>query len=291
MKPAPFDYYRPSTLEETLQLLTEFEEEAKIIAGGQSFIPILNMRLSEPGVLVDINQLSDLEYITVEDGYLKIGALTRQRTLELSSLVQQHVPLLSEALPFIGHLQTRNRGTVGGSLVHADPSAEIPLALSVLNAEVVLRSTEEIRTVEIGDFFLTYLTANILPHELLTEIRIPSANILPGYAFVEFSRRHGDFAIVAVASQLAADQDGRIHSGRLALGGIDAVPVVADDAINILIGRQPTDELINQALELALEDADPDDDLHASREYRLQLARVLAKRALLTAYERALKRR
>jgi len=287
MKPAAFDYYRPTTLEETLELLAEHGDEGKIIAGGQSFVPILNMRMSTPECLIDINHLPDLDYIRVEDGFLKIGALTRQRELETSELVRKHVPLLAEAVPFIGHTQTRNRGTVGGSLAHADPSAELPLCFLALDAKMKIHGTDGERQADIEDFFITYLTTELMPDELLTDILIPIGE-KKGYAFEEFSRRHGDFAIVAAACLLKTDSQGNILSGNLTLGGIDAIPVKAEEAIDALVGKPLTEESLEEACQLSTEDADPDDDLHASREYRIHLAKVVANRAIKKAYQRAI---
>lgn len=289
MKPASFNYYRPSTLKEALQLLQKYGDEGKLIAGGQSLIPILNMRLSAPEYLIDISGLQDLNFIRVEDGLLKIGGLCRQRSLEQSSIVKEVAPLLVEAVPFIGHVQTRNRGTVGGSLVHADPTAEIPLSLLALDAKVVIQSIGEVREVPVQDFFITYLTTDISPSEMLTEIHVPVDANPRGYAFVEFSRRHGDFALVAAGCLLDTDKEGRIISGRLTLGGVAAVPMNAQDAIDILVGEKLSDSLLEEAGRIASENTDPEGDLHASREYRLHLAKVFTMRAIRKAYERSLK--
>lgn len=287
MKPAPFDYYRPSTLEEAFHLLAEAGDNGKVIAGGQSLVPILNMRLSTPECLIDINRLQNLDYILCEEGWLKIGALTRQRDVERSALIRAKSPLLSEAVPYIGHMQTRNRGTVGGSLVHADPTAELPLSLLALNAKAVIESADEKREVELEEFFITYMTTDIMPNELLTEVRIPVGSVPKGYSFQEFSRRHGDFALVAAACLLDTDETGRITNARLTLGGVDAIPVVAEDAAAVLIGEKLTDKLLEEAGRVAAANIDPEADLHASREYRLHLARVFTKRVIETAYRRA----
>jgi carbon-monoxide dehydrogenase medium subunit/2-furoyl-CoA dehydrogenase FAD binding subunit len=258
-----------------------------LIAGGQSLIPILNMRLSSLEHVIDINGLQELDYIRMEEGILKIGGLCRQRSLEKSPTVKEVAPLLSEAVPFIGHVQTRNRGTVGGSLVHADPTAEIPLSLLALNATAIIQSAEETREVPVEDFFITYLTTDIASTEMLTEIQIPVDALPKGYAFVEFSRRHGDFALVAVASLLDTDEDGTITAGRIAIGGVDAVPMLAHDAMDVLLGEKLTDALLEEAGNIAAENTDPESDLHASREYRQHLAKVFTKRAIRKAYERS----
>ncbi|GIO19554.1 molybdopterin dehydrogenase [Oceanobacillus oncorhynchi subsp. incaldanensis] len=283
MKPAAFSYLCPSTLEEAMDLLTEYGDEGKIIAGGQSFVPILNMRMSEPEYLIDIHLLKELEGIRLEDNVIKIGALTTQRNLEENVLIKEKFPVLEQAVKFIGHVQTRNRGTVGGSVAHADPSAELPLSFLALNAEIIVQSASATRTADINEFFLTYLTTDMMPDEILTEIRVPIQQP-KGYAFEEFSRRHGDFALVSVVCLLSTDDDAKIDSVRLVLGGIDAVPVLAEEAMDLLIGKEPTEKVLEEAAELAIENADPDEDLHASIDYRLHLAKTLTKKAIQKAY-------
>lgn len=285
MKPATFCYLCPSTLEETMDLLTEYGDEGKIIAGGQSFVPILNMRMSEPEYIIDIHQLKELEGIRLEDKVIKIGALTTQRNLEKHSLIKEHIPVLEEAAKCIGYVQTRNRGTVGGSVAHADPSAELPLSFLALNARIIVQSTSDMRTADINDFFLTYLTTDMMPDEILTEIHV-SIDQPKGYAFEEFSQKHGDFALVSVVCLLSTDDDGKINSIRLALGGIDAVPILAVDAMEYLIGKEPTEVVLEEAAELAIENVDPDEDLHATADYRLHLAKTLTKKAIQKAYNR-----
>ncbi|EST53426.1 molybdopterin dehydrogenase FAD-binding protein [Brevibacillus panacihumi W25] len=287
MKPAAFDYLRPSTVEEACQYLQEYGEEGKLIAGGQSLVPILNMRLSTPECLIDISGLEELKYIREEGDWLHIGALTRQRDVERSALVREKTPLLAEALPYIGHMQTRNRGTFGGSLVHADPTAEIPLSLLALQAAVVIQSAEEIRAVDVEDFFITYLTTDLMPNEILREVKIPTRHIPKGYSFQEYSRKHGDFALVSAACVLDVDEQERIASVRLTLGGVDAVPVLAREVEGLILGEKLTDSLLLEASRAAAADIDPEGDLHASREYRLHLAQVFAARVLETAYHRA----
>ncbi|WNS73647.1 xanthine dehydrogenase family protein subunit M [Bacillus sp. DTU_2020_1000418_1_SI_GHA_SEK_038] len=287
MKPATFDYHCPSNLEEAVKLLNEFGSEGKIIAGGQSFIPILNMRMSEPGCLIDINQVTELKGIRIEDGVVKIGALTTQRELEQHEDIRKHIPLLVEAAQYIGHVQTRNRGTVGGSVAHADPSAELPLSFLALDSEIVITSADGSRTTSINDFFITYLTTELMPEEILTEIHVPLSQPA-GYAFEEFSRRHGDFALVAAACLLSVDDAGIIDQARIVLGGVDAVPLLAEDAMEYLIGKTLTEDILEKTVEIAVNDADPDADLHASKEYRLQLTKVMTRKALLKAYNRGL---
>lgn len=287
MKPAKFDYYCPNTVESALSLLDESGFDGKIIAGGQSLVPIMNMRLSAPDCLIDINHLNDLDFIEFDNEKVKIGTLTRQSRVESSSLIKDKSGLLSEAVPFIGHVQTRNRGTFGGSLVHADPSAEIPLSLMATGGSVLIASTEETREVAVEDFFVTYLTTDLLPTELLTEVHIPIWEGRIGYSFNEISRRHGDFALVASACQLTLDDQNKISQVRLALGGVEAVPLLVDDANQIMIGEQLSKSLLNKVADIVATSVDPESDLHASADYRRHLATVLTKRTLQSAYNRA----
>jgi 2-furoyl-CoA dehydrogenase FAD binding subunit len=287
LKPAKFDYYSPKTVESALSLLDESGFDGKIIAGGQSLVPIMNMRLSGPDCLIDINHLNDLDFIDADNEKVKIGTLTRQSDVESSSLIKEKSGLLSEAVPFIGHVQTRNRGTFGGSLVHADPSAEIPLSLMASGGSVFIASTEETREVEVEDFFVTYLTTDILPTELLTEVHIPIWQGRVGYSFHEISRRHGDFALVASACQLTLDDHNNISKVRLALGGVEAVPLLVDEVNQILAGEQLSEALLNKVADIVATSVDPESDLHASADYRRHLATVLAKRTLQSAYSKA----
>ncbi|MCP3761100.1 xanthine dehydrogenase family protein subunit M [Domibacillus sp. A3M-37] len=287
MKPPKFEYYKPATLEEALNLLEEAGDDGKIIAGGQSLVPIMNMRLASPKCLIDINGLEELSYIKNEDNTLKIGTLTRQSDVEQSEMVANVCGLLAEAITQIGHVQTRNRGTIGGSIVHADPSAELPLALLTLNGSVQITSKDEVRTVAAEDFFITYLTTDIMPTEVLTEVTIPLMEEKSGYSFQEIARRHGDFALVAAACHMTVDDEGLITAVRLALGGVEAIPLLIGDAEDILTGEQLSDLLMEQVTESVEMESDPESDLHASSEYRMHLAKVLTKRVLTQAYERA----
>lgn len=287
LKPAAFEYLRPTSLEEALKLLDERGDEAKIIAGGQSLVPIMNMRLATPKCLIDINQIHELRYIEADDEVVRIGALTRQSELEQSELIKERIGLLSEAVPFIGHVQTRNRGTIGGSIVHADPTAELPMALLTLGGSVQISSLEETRTVPADEFFITYLTTDVMPNELLTEVRIPYTLDRQGYAFTEISRRHGDFALVAAACHMVLDDQGRVSSGRLVLGGVDAVPLLVEEAFEVMIGEKLSASLIERIQEIVEDTVDPESDLHATADYRRHLAKVLTARVLNQAYQKA----
>jgi 2-furoyl-CoA dehydrogenase FAD binding subunit len=287
MKPGKFDYYCPKSVEEALTLLEEAGFDGKIIAGGQSLVPIMNMRLSAPECLIDINHLNELQFIEYDDSKMKIGALTRQAEVEKSDTIHKHLGLLSEAVPYIGHVQTRNRGTIGGSLVHADPTAEIPLSLMALGGTLHIASKEEVREVNVEDFFVTYLTTDIMPNEMLTEIHIPVPKGRIGFSFHEISRRHGDFALVAAACQLSIDSKDRISNARLVVGGVDPVPLLVEEANEIMQGEMLTDSLLNKVTDIVDEKIEPESDLHATAEYRRHMAKHLVVRTVKSAYERA----
>jgi carbon-monoxide dehydrogenase medium subunit len=289
VKPAPFDYHRPDTADEALAILADLGGDAKPLAGGQSLVPAMNFRLARPAVLVDLNRIAPLAYIEESpDGGLLIGAMTRQRAAERSGTVARKAPLLFEALPWIAHPQIRNRGTVGGSLAHADPAAELPAVMVALDARFVLRSRTTSRTVPAHDFYTGLLTTVLGPDELLTEIRIPPRPARAGSAFIELARRHGDFALVGVAVELALDQRGACASARIALLSVGDGPVLAAKAMAVLAGGIPHSASIEEAARIAAEtDVDPPADIHASSAYRRHLARVLVRRALTQAVERA----
>lgn len=286
MKPPPFDYYAPVTVEEALELLVRYGGEAKVLAGGQSLMPLLNFRLTRPAALVDLNRIPDLAYIREHDGWLYLGAMTRQRTIELSPLVRQRVPLLAEATRWVGHLPIRTRGTIGGSLAHADPAAEYPAVLTALEGEVVVRGPRGQRLLGAGALFQSYLTTSLAPDEILTEVRLPATPPGTGVAFEEFARRHGDFAIVGVAALVTVDGE-ECRQARLAAAGAGPTPVRLRAAEEILERRGLGDEAIAAAAARASELVQPDSDLHASADYRRHLTRVLATRALTRARARA----
>lgn len=288
MKPAAFEYFAPGGVNEAVALLERYEDEAKILAGGQSLIPIMNFRLGRPSVLIDINGLRQLDYIKEEGSQLVIGALTRERALEQSLMIRRKCPLLSAAISHIGHVSIRNRGTIGGSLVHADPSAEIPTALCALEAEMKAVGPDGERHMTPEAFFMTYLTTSLEPTEILTEVRIPVLPEGTGWSFRELSRRCGDFAIVAVASVLQMDSDRHCRAARISLGGVAPTPVRSEEAEGILSGAEITEALIEEAGRLAVEATDAESDYHASADYRRAVTRVLVKRSLTEAWKRAL---
>jgi CO/xanthine dehydrogenase FAD-binding subunit len=287
MKPPKFEYLAPTSLDEALQILADHGDEAKVLAGGQSLVPLLNFRLVRPGYLVDLNEIAGLAYVRPENGHLAIGALTRQRAVETSTMVRESQPLLADAMPQIGHVQIRNRGTIGGSLAHADPAAELPAVVAALDGELVVRSARGQRTLSPAEFFVGYLTTALEPTELLVEVRLPVAPPRTGTAFLEVSRRHGDFALVGVAATVTLDEAGACSRCAIALTGVGPTPVVAREAAAQLVGVTPTAEVLESAGRSAAAGLQPDGDLHASSEYRRHVAGVLTRRALARALERA----
>jgi carbon-monoxide dehydrogenase medium subunit len=286
MKPPPFDYHAPASAAEALELLGRYGADARLLAGGQSLVPLLNFRLSAPAVIVDLNRAADLAYIREENGRVRLGAMTRQRTIEFSPLVKSRLPLLAEATRWVGHLPTRTRGTLGGSLAHSDPAAEYPAVATALDAEFVIRARTGERVVCAAEFFVGLMTTAVQPGEMLVEVRLPVLAPNSGWAFEEFSRRHGDFAIVGIAAMVTAEGD-RCRSARLAACGVGPTAMRLRGAEEILEQGGLGDRYINDAAARAAELVDPSADLHASVEYRRHLTRVLTRRALKHAVDRA----
>jgi CO/xanthine dehydrogenase FAD-binding subunit len=284
---AQFEYLAPASTGEALAMLTEHGEQAKLLAGGQSLVPLMNFRLVRPGYLVDLNGIGDLAGIREEDGHLAIGAMTRQRAVERSPLVQARCPLLAEAMPLIGHFQIRNRGTIGGSLAHADPAAELPAVVAALGGELLAKGPKGERRISSDRFFKGYLTTDLGPDELLVGVSVPVAPPRTGAAFLEVSRRHGDFALVGVAALLTLDAAGVCTRAALALTGVGPVPVVAEEAARVVIGGKPTPAAFEEAGRRVSAALSPDSDIHASAEYRKHVGGVLARRALARAFDRA----
>jgi CO/xanthine dehydrogenase FAD-binding subunit len=287
MKPSAFEYFTPSTVREAIELLRSHGDEAKILAGGQSLIPMMNFRVARPQVLIDINKIKELDYIREEKGELVIGGLTRERTLEVSPVVKKKCPILAEAISYIGHLPIRTRGTIGGSLVHADPSAEIPIIVCGLGGKMKVVGPSGERTLGTDEFFMTYLTSALEAAEILVEVRIPILPVNAGWSFMEFSRRHGDFGIVAVASILYLENKELCRKASIALGGVAPTPLRAGEAESLLAGRVITEELIKEAGVKAAQATDPESDYHASAEYRKDMARVFTQRSLKEAWNKA----
>ena len=285
MKPAKFQYYDPTTIEEVVDLLSQFGDQARPLAGGQSLVPLMNFRLLRPAHLVDLNGVRDLSYLRVENGELRIGATTRQRQLERSTDVANGWPLLREATGYIGHMQIRNRGTVGGSLAHAFPSAELPVAMVTLGASLVLSGKARQRTVSAEDFFLSTMTTVLEQGELLTEIRAPKLPANTGWSYQEVSRRHGDFALAGSAALVKLDPNGNIDHARLTVTGVTPIHVMR--AEEIVTGQKPSEALFRDAVRKAMEGLEQDSDIHASAEYRRSACEALGERTLREAAERA----
>ena len=286
MKPPAFEYVAVSSTEEALGELARHGDEAKLLAGGQSLMPILNMRLAAPGRLVDLNRVTALSYIVEREGGVAIGAMTRQRAVERSRLIAARLPLLAAALPWVGHTAIRNRGTIGGSLAHADPAAELPGVAVCLDARFTIRGPAGERTIGARDFFRSYLATALAPTELLTEIWFPRQPPGSGSAWVEFARRHGDYALVGVAAMLTLDGP-IVREARLALIGVDSMPVRPIATESILAGSPFGQESIAAAAESVRRSLAPDGDIHATAMYRRHLAGVLTIRALSQAAARA----
>lgn len=287
MKPAPFRYYAPTSIAEALELMRLHAPDSRPLAGGQSLLPMMNFRLARPTVLVDLNRVADLAYIRDAGDQLAIGAMTRERAIETSDLVARLAPLLHQATGHIAHLPIRSRGTIGGSIANADPAAEYPATVLALAAELVLRSTRGERRMAAADFFRGVLTTAIEPDELLVEIRVPKAPARAGSAFVEISRRHGDFALVGIAAEVTLDGGGRIATTRLGACGVGAKPARLVAAEKALAGATPDARAFEAAGAAAAAEIEPSSDLHAVADYRRRLASVLTRRALANAVDAA----
>jgi carbon-monoxide dehydrogenase medium subunit len=286
MKPPRFEYHAAHSIDEAVALLGQYGGDAKVLAGGQSLMPMLNFRLTRPAALIDVNRIPALAYIREDEGTVAFGAMTRQRVIEFSPVVARRLPLLHEATRWVGHLPIRSRGTIGGSIAHADPSAEYPAVLTALGGEVIAQGPRGRRTVKAGELFETYLTTCLAPEELLVEVRLPAMPPGAGYAFEEFARRHGDFAIVGIAAMVVRD-GARCRAARLAAAGAGPVPIRLRAAEEILERDGLGTAAIEAAAARAAELVQPDADVHATAEYRRHLTGVLTLRALRRAVERS----
>ncbi|MEA2944504.1 MAG: 2-furoyl-CoA dehydrogenase binding subunit [Bradyrhizobium sp.] len=269
MKPAAFEYFRPDTIEGAIELLGRYGEDARVIAGGQSLVPAMNLRMATPRVLVDINRIPELKFTQKAGNTLRIGAATTQAALIRTPDLPALLPLLAAALPHIGHVQTRSRGTIGGSLVHADPSAEIGLVAATLNAEFIIRGQRGERCVRASEFQIGALTTDVSADELLVGVEFPIAGANARFSFKELARRQGDFALVAVAAQVDGDDFW------LAVGGLEEVPLRCDQLVAELRAHDFQSEAIAEAIRIQLQSASPLADIHASGDYRMHLAAVL----------------
>lgn len=287
MKPPRFEYAAPERVEDALGLLAEFGDEAKVLAGGQSLVPLMNLRLARPAVLVDVNRVAGMdEIVRAPDGGVTIGAMVRQAHALRSGLLAETFPIVPEALQFVGHHGTRARGTVGGSAAHSDPAAEIPTLLVTLDARLEAARTSGRRTIAAEDFFLSTFETDLAEDELLTAIHLAAPPAGARWAYRQMARRHGDFALVGVAMTADVDANGTCLAARIGIAGVSDVPVLAVDAAEALVGTELTTADGEAAARLASESVDPPGDVHASSAYRRRLVGVLVSRAVADLSER-----
>lgn len=287
MKPPEFEYLRPSTVAEALAALEASGGDAKIIAGGQSLVPMLNFRLLSPTMLIDINRIIELNFLEEQpDGGLRIGALTRHHILETSDVVKRLFPVLNGAMAHVAHLAIRNRGTIGGSITHADPAAELPMMMLLLNAEIKVATPSGPRTIKAADFFIAALTSSVEEDEIVTEVDLPALPSGAGWAFEEVARRAGDFALAAVGVVLTAEK-GCVTHVRIGVMGVGDTPMRMDSAEAILFGQSCHGKTLDDVVKTVRENVEPMTDLHASSDYRRHLIGVLVRRAVLIAWRRA----
>jgi len=288
MKPAPFEYYVPDSIEQTVELLHQHGDNAKLLAGGQSLVPAMNFRVVQPAILIDLNRVGELSYIREGDSLLRVGAMTRERQLEFDSAVAKRTPLLTEAAPFIAHPQIRNRGTIGGSIVNADPAAELPVLMLALNARLNARNASGERWVDAQDFFVGMFSTALDPDEILVEIELPFASPRTGWSFMEVAPRAGDYALMGVAALVALDENGRCTEARLVYLNAGDGPVNAKGAARMLEGEIPDEPVIQAAADSASQnEINPFGNIHASSDFQRHLARVLTRKTLKQATERA----
>jgi carbon-monoxide dehydrogenase medium subunit len=288
MKPAPFEYHAPDSLEQALHLMHNAGSDAKLLAGGQSLVPAMNFRVVQPSVLIDLNRVEELSYIHPDGNSVRIGAMTRERTLEKDPLIAQHYPLLAEAMPHVAHPQIRNRGTLGGSLAHADPAAELPVIMLALGARMKIRSDAAERWVEARDFFIGMFMTALQETEILVEIELPTLPARTGWSFLEVAPRAGDYALMGVATLLTLDEAGKVSDAKLVYLNAGDGPVDAAEAAGLLKGEEPTDALIDSvAAQASEQEITPFGNIHASVEYQRHLANVLTRKGLRIARQRA----
>ena len=288
MKPAPFEYHAPTSLEQAVDLKSQHGDEGKILAGGQSLVPAMNFRVVQPGLLIDLNRVAELGYIREEGKAIRIGSMARERHLEFDPLIAKHIPLLHESVPFIAHPQIRNRGTIGGSIVNADPAAELPVLMLALSARLKAKSASGERWIDAKDFFVGMFTTALQPDEVLVEIELPFSPPRTGWSFMEVAPRAGDYAMMGLAALVTLDKAGKCTAARLVYLNAGDGPVAATEAAQSLIGSKPNDALIDSAAAYASEkEINPFGNIHASADFQRHLARTLTKSALRTALQRA----
>jgi CO/xanthine dehydrogenase FAD-binding subunit len=288
MKPAPFEYHAPNSMEEALSLLSQYAGEGKILAGGQSLVPAMNFRVVQPSVLIDLNRVQELSFIREDDGSICVGAMTRERQLEFNPSIARQLPLVAEAMPFIAHPQIRNRGTIGGSIVNADPAAELPVLMLALNARLKAKNSSAERWIDAPDFFVGMFTTALEPDEILVEIELPLMFPRTGWSFMEVAPRAGDYALMGVAALVSLDEDGKCINAKLVYLNAGDGPVDARESAHTLQGEKLTDALIDSAAALASEkEINPFGNVHTSPEFQRHLANTLTKKALKQATQRA----
>lgn len=288
MKPAPFEYHIPDSIEQALDLMNQHGDKAKILAGGQSLVPAMNFRIAQPSLLIDLNRVEELSYIHEEERALRIGAMTRERQVEFDLSIKKHTPLLHEAAPNIAHPQIRNRGTIGGSIVNADPAAELPVLMLALDTRLKAKNVSGERWIDAKDFFLGMFTTALEPDEILIETELPFMPKRTGWSFMEVSPRAGDYALMGVAALVTLDKDGRCEKAKLVYLNAGDGPVDAKDAAQALVGEELNDKLIESAAVMASEkEITPYGNIHASPEFQSHLANVLTQKALKQALQRA----
>jgi len=288
MKPAPFEYYAPDSIEQAVDLFSQHSGDAKLLAGGQSLVPAMNFRVAQPGVLIDLNRVSELSYIREEGNVIRVGSMARERHLEFDSSVEKRTPLLHEAVPFIAHPQIRNRGTIGGSIVHSDPAAELPVLMLALNARLKARNQAGERWIDAQDFFVGMFTTALEADEILVEIELPFMPSHTGWSFMEVAPRAGDYAMMGVAALVTVDESGKCIRAKLVYLNAGEGPIDAKEAAKKLQGESLNDTLMEEAAVTASEkEINPFGNMHASADFQRHLAKVLTKKTLRVALQRA----
>ena len=288
MKPAPFEYHAPDSIDQAVELFSQYSGEAKILAGGQSLVPAMNFRVVQPSVLIDLNRVGELSYIREDGNVLRIGSMARERHLEFDLSIVKRTPLLNEAVPFIAHPQIRNRGTIGGSIVNADPAAELPVLMLALNARLKARNSSGERWIDAKDFFVGMFTTALAEDEILVEIELPFSPNHTGWSFMEVAPRAGDYAMMGVAVLVTLDEAGKCKAAKLVYLNAGEGPVEAKEAETLLEGENLNDELFESAAgKASQEEINPFGNVHTSPEFQRHLANVLTKKALKQALQRA----
>ena len=288
MKPAPFEYYAPDSIEQAVDLFSQYNRDAKILAGGQSLVPAMNFRVVQPSVLIDLNRVGELSYVREEGDVIRVGAMARERHLEFDASIEKRIPLLHEAVPFIAHPQIRNRGTIGGSIVHSDPAAELPVLMTALNARLKARNTSGERWIDAQDFFVGMFTTALEADEILVEIELPFMPARTGWSFMEVAPRAGDYAMMGVAALVTLDESGKCIGAKLVYLNAGEGPIHAEKAAKLLEGENLNEKAIEEAAVLASEkEINPFGNMHASADFQRHLAKVLTQKTLRLATQRA----